>query len=170
MKKQPTNALYLLIQLFILLFPDMFRRSKTPSTIWQLLKHNKNPPNRYSNSGVYSIKCSSCNRFYIGQTGREISTRYKEHIRSIRTNNPKSAFALHMLDNNHQYSPIEESLQLIVPCKKGNRLNLLENLYIQLFHNLDLLMTEQNTFEYNPLFSLLLTHASHNTYIQRLLT
>jgi hypothetical protein len=29
MKKQPTNALYLLIQLFILLFPDMFRRSKT---------------------------------------------------------------------------------------------------------------------------------------------
>ncbi|GFG36529.1 hypothetical protein Cfor_07442, partial [Coptotermes formosanus] len=41
------------------------------NTIWQLLKHNKNPPNRYSNSGVYSIKCSSCNRFSIGQTGRE---------------------------------------------------------------------------------------------------
>jgi hypothetical protein len=31
MKKEPTNALYLLIQLFILLFPYMFRRSKTPS-------------------------------------------------------------------------------------------------------------------------------------------
>jgi hypothetical protein len=32
MKKQPTNAPYLLIQLFILLIPDMFPRSKTPSS------------------------------------------------------------------------------------------------------------------------------------------
>jgi hypothetical protein len=135
------------------------------NTIWQVLRIKKKPPNIHTNSGVYSVKCSSCNRFYIGQTGRDLSTRYKEHLRYICTNNPKSAFALHILDNNHQYNCMEESLQLVVPCRKGNRLNLLENLYIQLFHNLGLLMAEQNTFEYNPLFSQLQNHAPLNTHM-----
>jgi hypothetical protein len=140
------------------------------NTIWKLLKIKKKPPNIYTKSGVYTIKCSSCNRFYIGQTGRDLNTRYKEHLRYIRTNNPKSAFALHILDNNHQYNSMDESLQLVVPCRKRNGLNLLENLYIQLFRNLGLLMAEQNTFEHNPLFSQLQLHAPLNTHIQRPLT
>jgi hypothetical protein len=143
---------------------------QTTNTIWQLLNIKKKHPNIYTNSGVYSIKYPTCNRFYIGQTRQDISTRFKEHLRYICTNNPKSAFALHILDNNHQYNSMEESLQLVTPCNKGNRLHLLENLYIQQFHNMGLLMAEQNTFEYNPLFSQLQTHAPLNTHIQRLLT
>ncbi|GFG36121.1 hypothetical protein Cfor_03762, partial [Coptotermes formosanus] len=132
---------------------------QTTNTIWQLLNIKKKQPNIYTNSGVYSIKCSTCNRFYIGQTGQHIYTKFKEHIRYIRTNNPKSAFAVHILENNHQYDTMEESLRLITPCNKGNRLNLLENLYIQQFHNLGLLMDEQCTFEYNTLFSQFKTRA-----------
>jgi hypothetical protein len=64
---------------------------------------------------------------------------------------------MHILNNNHQYNSIEESLQLIVPCNKGNRMNYLENLYIQQLHSLGLLMDEQCTFEHNPLFALLQT-------------
>jgi hypothetical protein len=88
----------------------------------------------------------------------------------VRSNNPKSAFAIHILDNNHQYDSMEESLQLVVPCNKGNRMNHLENLYIRQFHNLGILMDEQNTFEYNPLFALFQTHAPLNTSVQRYLT
>jgi hypothetical protein len=140
------------------------------NTLWQILNVNKKHINIYTSSGIYSLKCSTCNHFYIGQTGREIGTRFKEHHHYVRTNNPKSAFAMHILNNNHQYNSIEESLQLIVPCNKGNRMNYLETLYIQQFHSLGLLMDEQCTFEHNPLFALLQNHAPFNTTIQRHLT
>jgi hypothetical protein len=65
------------------------------------------------------------------------------------------AYATHILNNNHQYGPIEETLQLIMPCSKGTRMNCLENLYIQKYQKLGLLMEEQNTFEYNTLFALI---------------
>jgi hypothetical protein len=84
--------------------------------------------------------------------------RFKDHHRYVHTNNPKSAFAMHILNNNHQYDSIEETLQLIEPRNKGNRMNHLENLYIQQYHTLGLLMEEQNTFEYNSLFALIRNH------------
>ncbi len=34
---------------------------------------------------VYIILCNKCNIFYIGQTSRKFSTRFKEHIRNICT-------------------------------------------------------------------------------------
>jgi hypothetical protein len=134
------------------------------NTIWRLLNIKKKQPNIYTNSGVYSIKCSTCNWFYTGQTGRDTYIRFKEHIWYIRTNNPKWAFAVHILENNRQYDTTEESLLLITPCNKGNRLNLLENLYIQQFHSLGLLMDEQDTFEYNTLFSQFKTRAPLYTH------
>jgi hypothetical protein len=48
-------------------------------------------------SGIYKLKCNTCNRAYIGQSGRSIAVRHKEHLRYIRTNNPNSAYALHIL-------------------------------------------------------------------------
>jgi hypothetical protein len=113
---------------------------------------------------MYSIKCSTCNQLYIGQRGRDIYARFKEHVRYICTNNPKLAFAVHILKNNHQYDIMEESLWLITPCNKGNRLNLLENLHIQQFHSIGLLMDEQCTFEYNTLFSQFKTRAPLYTH------
>jgi len=46
---------------------------------------NKNP------SGIYKLKCNTCNNVYVGQSGGSINVRHKEHIRYIRTNNPLSA-------------------------------------------------------------------------------
>ena len=45
--------------------------------------------------GIYQLNCNTCNGMYVGQSGRAINVRYKEHIRYIRTNNPKSAYATH---------------------------------------------------------------------------
>jgi hypothetical protein len=52
---------------------------------------------KYSKSGVYSLKCLSCDHIYVGQTGRSFKTRYEEHISDIRHNKEKSKYALHML-------------------------------------------------------------------------
>ena len=35
--------------------------------------------------GIYKLKCNTCNGVYVGQSGRAINVRYKEHIRYIRT-------------------------------------------------------------------------------------
>jgi predicted GIY-YIG superfamily endonuclease len=51
--------------------------------------------------GVYRIPCE-CGRVYIGQTGRSMDIRLKEHQRHIRLEHPdKSAIAEHSIDQAH---------------------------------------------------------------------
>jgi hypothetical protein len=85
-------------------------------------------------SGIYKLKCNTCNGAYVGQSGRAINVRYKEHIRYIRTNNPKSAYATHILDNRHEYGTAEDTLQLLQTCQKGTRMDFWETLYVQALH------------------------------------
>ena len=51
---------------------------RTTNTIQKQL--SRNPYNQQNPSGIYSLKCNTCNKKYVGQTGRGIDTRYKEHI------------------------------------------------------------------------------------------
>jgi hypothetical protein len=44
----------------------------------------QNKLDKYKQSGVYQLKCLDCNKYYIGQTGRNFKQRYKEHINDIR--------------------------------------------------------------------------------------
>jgi hypothetical protein len=66
---------------------------------------------KYSQSGVYSLKCLSCDQIYVGQTGRSFKTRYEEHIGDIRHNKDKSKYALHMLQYKHEYGTIEKKVR-----------------------------------------------------------
>jgi len=47
------------------------------------------------------LKCNTCSNSYVGQTGRSLGIRHKEkeHTRYIKTNNPVSVYALHILNN-----------------------------------------------------------------------
>jgi len=94
-------------------------------------------------SGIYGIKCNTCNKMYIGQTGRGINIRHKEHIRHIKTNNPQSAYALNILHNRHEYRPAKETLQ---PCSKGSQMNSWEAMIIQLHRHKKTLITEQQPY------------------------
>jgi len=69
--------------------------------------NNKNP------SGIYKRKYNTCNKVYAGQSGTSINVRHGEHVRYIRTNNPQSAYALHILQNRHVYGPMVDTLQLL---------------------------------------------------------
>jgi hypothetical protein len=52
--------------------------------------------------GVYRIPCE-CGKVYIGQTGRSVDIRIKEHQRHIRLDHPdKSAVAEHSIDQGHR--------------------------------------------------------------------
>jgi hypothetical protein len=52
--------------------------------------------------GVYKILCE-CGRVYIGQTGRSVDIRLKEHQRQIRLEHPdKSALDEHSIDHGHR--------------------------------------------------------------------
>jgi len=89
-------------------------------TIHQQLTEKTGPQ---SPSGIYKLKCSTCNNAYIGQSGRSITVRYKEHVRYVRTNNPKSAYASHILNNKHEHGNASETLELLKQCHKGTRMN-----------------------------------------------
>ena len=95
----------------------------------------------------------------MGQSGRSINVRHKEHIRYIRTNNQLSAYALHILKSGHEYGTITDTLQLLKTCKKGIRMNCWEALdsYMQVFHQHKMFITEQQINEPNPLYELVNT-------------
>ena len=120
---------------------------RATNTIQQLSERqtNTNP------SGIYKLKCKTCNNVYVGQSGKSINIRHKEHIRYIRTNNPLSACALHILQNRHEYGTMAGTLQLLKTCRKGTCMNCWEALYMQVFHQHIILITEQQVSDTNPL-------------------
>jgi hypothetical protein len=60
---------------------------------------------------------------YIGQSGRPITTKHTEHTRYIKTNNPNSAYAMHILNNKHEYGTTNKTLKLLKQCNKGLKMN-----------------------------------------------
>jgi hypothetical protein len=53
-------------------------------------------------AGIYRIPCE-CGKVYVGQTGRTIEARLKEHKRHVRLNQPeKSAVAEHSITTSHR--------------------------------------------------------------------
>ena len=72
-------------------------------TLRQLLVHPKDRVPMDERKGVvYSISCALCPKVYIGQTGRFLKHRLKEHRRAVRNGDvPASALAEHALIAGH---------------------------------------------------------------------
>jgi len=87
----------------------------------------------------------------VGQSSRNLKIRYKEHIRYIRSNNPQSAYALHILQNRHEYGPMNETMRLLKQVHKTTSLIPYERLYIQTLHQAGKLIPEQYPGDPNPL-------------------
>jgi hypothetical protein len=90
------------------------------------------------------LSCITCNKAYVGQTSWSLKLRYKEHARYIKGNNPQSAYALHILNNQHEYGPIEKTMTLLKPLKNTSLLTPYELLSIQSYHKAGKLILEQN--------------------------
>ena len=51
---------------------------------------------------VYNIPCKNCNKYYIGQSGKSLDFRIKQHKYNIRTANLNSALYVHLHNENHE--------------------------------------------------------------------
>jgi hypothetical protein len=74
---------------------------------------------------------------YVEQWSRSTATRHKEHTPYIRTNNPNSAYALHILNNRHEYGTADKTLKLLISCNKETKVNCWELFYMQAFRRED---------------------------------
>jgi hypothetical protein len=65
---------------------------------------------------------------YVGQTGRDFSTRFNEHKRAFRLNSSK--YATHILNNQHSFGQIQDTMQILHVRRKGPHLNTTEKFFI----------------------------------------
>jgi len=93
-----------------------------------------------------------CKLAYVGQTSRSLKIQFQGHIRYIRSNNPQLAFALHILQNQHEYGHTNNIMTLLKPLSSPNTLIPYEQYYIQALYRADKLIPEQYPGETNPLF------------------
>ena len=72
-------------------------------TVKQLLSRPKDSIKKEKQTGVvYAIPCSDCNAVYVGETGRSLATRTREHQASVRLGQTeKSALAEHATKTGH---------------------------------------------------------------------
>ena len=90
---------------------------------------------------------------------RSLKQSYKEHTRYIKSNNPQSAYALHILNNQHEYGPIEKTMTLLKPLKQPSLLIPYEHFFIQSLHKTGRLISEQHAGEPNPLLQMAINHS-----------
>jgi len=88
----------------------------------------------YSNSGVYKLKCNDCEHTYIGQTGRSLRERFKEHIPNSKNTKNKSKFSDHIIDEQHSYTDIQTNMKILHKIKKGPKMNIWEEFEIYRHH------------------------------------
>jgi hypothetical protein len=105
---------------------------RTNNTIHKHLCHTSpvTLPDKYAQSGVYKLTCQDCNRTYVGQTGRDFHTRYKEHKRAFKYNTLQSKFARRLQEHGHSFGGIENIMQVIKIQGKGTHLNTIEKFHI----------------------------------------
>jgi len=113
---------------------------RATNTIFKQLTKKPDRPN--NPNGIYSIKCITCNKKYVGQSSRDKQIGYKEHINQIKNCNPQSAYANHIIQNKHEFGSAETTLKLLKQCNKGSHINCWEQKYIQEYHRLGKLITE----------------------------
>jgi hypothetical protein len=131
--------------------------NKTNNTLQKHMQMINTDPDKY-NSGIYEIKCISCHLKYIGQTGGNFKTRYKEHIHAIHTNKTTSRYAQHIFETGHAYGIIENTLNILHCEKNGPLMNSLEQFHIHRLTKDRLQLNDTYTDTYNPIFDLIATH------------
>ena len=76
---------------------------KPITTLRRLLTNVKDKDKPEDRQGaVYKIKCCDCQASYIGETGRNLSTRLTEHKRATRNGDVNNHIAEHHLKTKHQ--------------------------------------------------------------------
>ena len=128
---------------------------KSTNTIQHLIKpKTTNNIQEQNMCRIYKLTCSTCKLSYVRQTSRSLKQTYQKHIRYIKQNYPRSSYMLHILNNNHEYGPINITMTILKQITKTSLLIPCEQLYIQSYYYHKQLIPEQNAGENNPMYPL----------------
>lgn len=121
---------------------------KTSNKLKNKLGSTKDKTDVGQKGGIYKIECENCELIYIGQTKRNIETRFKEHINVRRP--VKSAVGEHIIEYNHCIK--REGLQLVKNVTADWQLDAYESLFMHKYA--DQLMNTMEAPIHSPLFDL----------------
>jgi hypothetical protein len=110
-------------------------------------------------AGKYPVKCMDCHRQYVGQTGRNFKTRYKEHIRDIRNSRKTSGYVQHIVETGHSFGKMNDIMEIKIE-QKGSYLNTLENFHIFKLFKQGIQLNNIGSNIHNPIFNVIQNLAS----------
>ena len=129
------------------------------------LHHTKS---NYDKCGIYQLKCPTCNKKYIAQTGRSFKICFHEHFRDFKHGNGKSSFAQHLIENGHSFGPMQDIMQTVKFTSKGRIMDTLEKFYIFCETKLNKQINDKMTVKSNVIFDTIVRNDPHrglpNTY------
>ena len=115
----------------------VFRFSNTLKTI--LIKNSP----KVSQGCIYKIPCKNCNCIYIGQSGKGLATRIKQHRYSVRIGQMSNALFLHVNDFNHAIN--WDGADVLLYCNNITKRNIIESSLIK--HHNDLINVSQGVYK-----------------------
>lgn len=124
---------------------------KTNNKLGKLIKNNKTKNKKGAKCGVYKLKCGSCPKIYIGQTGRNFNTRIKEHKNSYNKKHTDSHYALHLNNEQHNF---DDNFEILHQEPKSIKLNFLETMEINRYKKFNVLLNDQLDLNGSPLLNL----------------
>ena len=96
---------------------------KATATLQQLTRpKTQNLKSDYEKSGIYKITCKTCHKSYVGQTSRNLKTRFQDHTPYIKNNDTRSSYALHVLNFGHDCGNINDTMTLLKQVNKPSLL------------------------------------------------
>lgn len=123
---------------------------KNNNTITKRLTNNKEPTPMMKKNGIYKLQCGTCRATYIGETGRALETRIKEHLTRDSSN-----FGRHIIFNDTHEFDKTKNASLIHNMEKGSLMELLESYEINKFkenHKDTECLNEQTQTNNRPLY------------------
>lgn len=112
--------------------------------------------NKFSQSGIYQLDCTNCNKKYIGQTKRNFQIRFKEHKSDFFNNRNKSKFATHLIDSGHEINNMQKALKILKVINDPHLINTAEEFFIVKNHTPNnQLLNEQIPNLRNPLYHII---------------
>lgn len=78
---------------------------RTTNSVHSILHTRMNGSIAHHQSGIYQMKCHTCQRSYIEQTEWKLQLRYQDYIPYITSNNPHSIYIY--FSNVHESGPVE---------------------------------------------------------------